>query len=73
MIEAPRRPRSEWLRGWASTRSPTRGPSLSRPCRARRSRSRCAWRENEPDEKVSDLADRAFALLESGINYPAAG
>jgi hypothetical protein len=32
-----------------------------------------AWRENEPDEKVSVLADRAFALLEAGINYPAAG
>ncbi|MFD0741304.1 TetR family transcriptional regulator [Phytohabitans flavus] len=31
-----------------------------------------AWREDEPDEKVSDLADRAFALLEAGINYPAA-
>ncbi|WP_173057324.1 TetR family transcriptional regulator [Phytohabitans houttuyneae] len=31
-----------------------------------------AWRETEPDEKVSDLADRAFALLEAGINYPAA-
>jgi AcrR family transcriptional regulator len=30
-----------------------------------------AWRETEPDEKVSDLADRAFALLEAGINYPA--
>lgn len=30
-----------------------------------------AWRENEPDQKVSDLADRAFALLEAGINYPA--
>jgi AcrR family transcriptional regulator len=30
-----------------------------------------AWREDEPDEKVSDLADRAFALLEAGINYPA--
>ncbi|MDQ7906991.1 TetR family transcriptional regulator [Phytohabitans sp. ZYX-F-186] len=29
-----------------------------------------AWRETEPDEKVSDLADRAFALLEAGINYP---
>ena len=32
-----------------------------------------AWREDEPDEKVSDLADRAFALIEAGINYPAAG
>jgi AcrR family transcriptional regulator len=32
-----------------------------------------AWRENEPDEKISDLADRAFALIEAGINYPAAG
>jgi AcrR family transcriptional regulator len=31
-----------------------------------------AWREDEPDEKASDLADRAFALLEAGINYPAA-
>jgi AcrR family transcriptional regulator len=31
-----------------------------------------AWREVEPDEKVSDLAYRAFALLEAGINYPAA-
>jgi AcrR family transcriptional regulator len=31
-----------------------------------------AWRETEPDKRVSDLADRAFALLEAGINYPAA-
>ena len=31
-----------------------------------------AWREDEPDEKISKLADRAFALLEAGINYPAA-
>lgn len=31
-----------------------------------------AWREDEPDKSVSELADRAFALLEAGINYPAA-
>lgn len=30
-----------------------------------------AWREDEPDKKVSELADRALALLETGINYPA--
>lgn len=31
-----------------------------------------AWREHEPDKRVSELADRAFELLQSGINYPAA-
>jgi hypothetical protein len=32
-----------------------------------------AWREDEPDTPVSALVDRAFRLLEAGINYPAAG
>jgi AcrR family transcriptional regulator len=32
-----------------------------------------AWRENEPDASTSMLVDRAFGLLEAGINYPAAG
>jgi AcrR family transcriptional regulator len=31
-----------------------------------------AWREDEPDTPVSALVDRAFRLLEAGINYPAA-
>jgi AcrR family transcriptional regulator len=31
-----------------------------------------SWRENEPDKSISELADRALALLEVGINYPAA-
>lgn len=31
-----------------------------------------AWRENAPEITVSELVDRALALLESGINYPAA-
>jgi AcrR family transcriptional regulator len=31
-----------------------------------------AWRENEPETLTSVLVDRAFALLEAGINYPAA-
>jgi AcrR family transcriptional regulator len=30
-----------------------------------------AWRDREPDTPPSVLVDRAFALLESGINYPA--
>jgi AcrR family transcriptional regulator len=30
-----------------------------------------AWREREPDVPASELVDRAFALLEDGINYPA--
>jgi AcrR family transcriptional regulator len=30
-----------------------------------------AWRENEPDAAMSVLVDRAFELLEDGINYPA--
>jgi AcrR family transcriptional regulator len=30
-----------------------------------------AWRDQEPDTPPSVLVDRAFALLESGINYPA--
>jgi AcrR family transcriptional regulator len=28
------------------------------------------WREDQPDTAASELVDRAFALLESGINYP---
>lgn len=31
-----------------------------------------AWRENDPESAPSVLIDRAFALLEQGINYPAA-
>jgi AcrR family transcriptional regulator len=31
-----------------------------------------SWRGDEPDTRVSELADRALALLEAGINYPAA-
>jgi AcrR family transcriptional regulator len=30
-----------------------------------------AWRDHEPDTPPSVLVDRAFALLEAGINYPA--
>ncbi len=30
-----------------------------------------AWRDQEPDTPPSELVDRAFALLEAGINYPA--
>jgi len=29
------------------------------------------WRDSEPDTRPSALVDRAFALLETGINYPA--
>jgi AcrR family transcriptional regulator len=32
-----------------------------------------AWREAEPEVNASVLAERAFALLEEGINYPSAG
>jgi AcrR family transcriptional regulator len=31
-----------------------------------------AWREDEPDTPPSVLVERAFTLLEEGINYPAA-
>jgi MftR C-terminal domain len=31
-----------------------------------------AWRGAEPDAPASELADRALALLEQGINYPSA-
>jgi AcrR family transcriptional regulator len=31
-----------------------------------------AWRDREPDTPPSVLVDRAFSLLEAGINYPAA-
>jgi AcrR family transcriptional regulator len=31
-----------------------------------------AWRDREPDTPPSVLVDRAFELLEDGINYPAA-
>jgi AcrR family transcriptional regulator len=31
-----------------------------------------AWREQEPDTPSSVLVERAFTLLEGGINYPAA-
>jgi AcrR family transcriptional regulator len=30
------------------------------------------WGANEPDTAVSELAERAFGLLEKGLNYPAA-
>ena len=29
-----------------------------------------AWREREPDAKSSDLVDRAFLLLQGGLDYP---
>jgi AcrR family transcriptional regulator len=30
-----------------------------------------AWRDTEPDTSAADLVERAFTLLEEGLNYPA--